>query len=442
MRDAPPVSLAIWHGFSGTLALSVLTSFVSIGLFVFREPVRRILRPRALRTERVYTGALAGLDAISRTVAPALQSASLRSYALIVVVTGVAFVAAALVMNRILPTLSRWTPIALHEAVVAGLIVAAALSAAVARSNMAAALSLGAVGYGVALMYALFGAPDLAMTQFAVETLTVVIFVLVFYQLRGFGDLSSRVVKARDALVAIAAGVGHHRTRVVHWRVRHHVETVVVLCRDGADAGTRPKHRQRDPGRLQRLRHARGNDRSGHRRHRRQSAAPDRAGTTAMTSSILQTATRFLMPLLLLFAVFLLLRGHNEPGGGFVGGLVVAAAFVLYSIAYGVSASRRALLVEPSTLLGAGLLVAAGSGVPARAARPAVHDRIVDDGRRGTARVRCRDSTRVRSRCLSRRHRSGADHRLYVGRCRAGGGLRWNWCWLSSRACCTPQVCI
>ena len=84
-----------------------------------------------------------------------------------------------------------------------------------------------------------------------------------------------------------------------------------------------------------------------------------------MRSSILQTATRFLMPLLLLFAVFLLLRGHNEPGGGFVGGLVVASAFVLYSIAYGASAARRALLVDPSTLLGAGLLVAAGSGVPA-----------------------------------------------------------------------------
>ena len=83
-----------------------------------------------------------------------------------------------------------------------------------------------------------------------------------------------------------------------------------------------------------------------------------------MTSSILQTATRFLMPLLLLFAVFLLLRGHNEPGGGFVGGLVVASAFVLYSIAYGVAASRRALLVGPQTLLGVGLLVAAGSGVP------------------------------------------------------------------------------
>jgi multisubunit Na+/H+ antiporter MnhB subunit len=83
-----------------------------------------------------------------------------------------------------------------------------------------------------------------------------------------------------------------------------------------------------------------------------------------MTSPILQTAVRLLMPLLLLFAVFLLLRGHNEPGGGFVGGLVVAASFVLHSIAFGVDAARRALLVRPSTLLGVGLLVALVSGLP------------------------------------------------------------------------------
>jgi len=83
-----------------------------------------------------------------------------------------------------------------------------------------------------------------------------------------------------------------------------------------------------------------------------------------MTSTILQTATRLLMPLLLLFAVFLLLRGHNQPGGGFVGGLVVASSFVLYSIAFGVDAARRALLVTPSKLLGVGLLVALASTLP------------------------------------------------------------------------------
>jgi multicomponent Na+:H+ antiporter subunit B len=84
-----------------------------------------------------------------------------------------------------------------------------------------------------------------------------------------------------------------------------------------------------------------------------------------MTSLILRTATRLLMPLLLLFALFLLLRGHNEPGGGFVGGLVVSAAFVLYSIGSGLPAARRALLVDSSTLLSVGLIVSLASGLPA-----------------------------------------------------------------------------
>lgn len=83
-----------------------------------------------------------------------------------------------------------------------------------------------------------------------------------------------------------------------------------------------------------------------------------------MTSSILQTAARLLMPLLQLFAVFLLLRGHNQPGGGFVAGLVISSSLVLYAIAFGVAAARRALLVGPSMLLGIGLLVALASGLP------------------------------------------------------------------------------
>src|SRR5690606_21723071 len=74
---------------------------------------------------------------------------------------------------------------------------------------------------------------------------------------------------------------------------------------------------------------------------------------------------RLLIPLLLLYAVFLLWRGHNAPGGGFEGGLVSAAAFVLYSLTAGVPASRRALRVNPSTLLTAGLGTALLSGIPA-----------------------------------------------------------------------------
>jgi multicomponent Na+:H+ antiporter subunit B len=82
-----------------------------------------------------------------------------------------------------------------------------------------------------------------------------------------------------------------------------------------------------------------------------------------VNSLILRTSTRFLVTLLLLFAAFLLLRGHNEPGGGFVGGLVASSAFALYGIAEGVGAARRALRVPPPTLMAIGLLVAAGTGM-------------------------------------------------------------------------------
>ncbi|MBM3451311.1 MAG: Na+/H+ antiporter subunit B [Armatimonadetes bacterium] len=83
-----------------------------------------------------------------------------------------------------------------------------------------------------------------------------------------------------------------------------------------------------------------------------------------MTSVILSTATRFLLPLLLIFSVFLLIRGHNEPGGGFVGGLVAAASFALYAVSDGVGSARRALRVDPRDIGWVGVAVALASGLP------------------------------------------------------------------------------
>jgi multicomponent Na+:H+ antiporter subunit B len=82
-----------------------------------------------------------------------------------------------------------------------------------------------------------------------------------------------------------------------------------------------------------------------------------------MNSIILRTATRFLMTLLILFSIFLLLRGHNEPGGGFVGGLVAAAAYILHALAFDVPATLAGLRVAPRMLIGMGLLLAVGSGL-------------------------------------------------------------------------------
>ena len=77
-----------------------------------------------------------------------------------------------------------------------------------------------------------------------------------------------------------------------------------------------------------------------------------------MFSIILSTASRYLLPLMLIFSFFLLLRGHNEPGGGFVGGLVAAAAYALYLIANGVEEAKKLLKAEPIKLIAIGLLLA------------------------------------------------------------------------------------
>lgn len=82
-----------------------------------------------------------------------------------------------------------------------------------------------------------------------------------------------------------------------------------------------------------------------------------------MNSVILKTATEILHPLLLVFSVFLLFRGHDEPGGGFTGGLVAAAAIILHAVAHGLRTAQATLRIEPRALMSAGLLVAAASGL-------------------------------------------------------------------------------
>ncbi|MCG8341616.1 MAG: Na+/H+ antiporter subunit B [Chlorobiales bacterium] len=83
-----------------------------------------------------------------------------------------------------------------------------------------------------------------------------------------------------------------------------------------------------------------------------------------MYSIILATASRYLLLLLLMFSVFLLFRGHNEPGGGFVGGLVAAAAYALYFIANGIEAARTIVRFDPLRIIAVGLLMAITSTLP------------------------------------------------------------------------------
>jgi multicomponent Na+:H+ antiporter subunit A len=365
------VSLRVWHGVTPALLLSVLTlAAVGFGYMVHEALRTRTWTPR-YGTETVYNGVLSALDTVSRTIAPALHSASLRTYVMVIVVTSTLIGGTALVADPGLGSALPRTSIAGHDVLIVFLIIAGAVAATLAGSTMGAVLSLGAVGYGVATMFLSFGAPDLAMTQFSVETLTVLIYVLVFRHFRGLGPLSPRLVRVRDGVIATGIGLfigalllsvattetaaglreyfvtfgptlGHGRNIVnvilVDFRAFDTLGEITVLAT--AAIGVRGL-----------LRFA--------------ADAQSDGGVRPSTSPIFRTAARLLMPLLLLFAVFLLLRGHNQPGGGFVGGLVSGSAFALYAIAFGVRRARQALLVRPLTLLGSGLLIALASGLPA-----------------------------------------------------------------------------
>ena len=82
-----------------------------------------------------------------------------------------------------------------------------------------------------------------------------------------------------------------------------------------------------------------------------------------MNTLIFRTAAPFLTALMLLFSVFVLLRGHNEPGGGFIGGLIAASALAIYGIACGVTAVRRAVFFHPLAIAGFGLLGSTIAGI-------------------------------------------------------------------------------
>lgn len=82
-----------------------------------------------------------------------------------------------------------------------------------------------------------------------------------------------------------------------------------------------------------------------------------------MSSLIFRTAARYLLPVMLLYSVFLLFRGHQEPGGGFIAGLIAAASVAICGLAYDMHTARRLLHVEPHQLIGVGLLCAIAAGL-------------------------------------------------------------------------------
>lgn len=211
IRGAPvKTHLSLWHGFNLVLLLSAITLLTGVLIYAYRARLLdRLKRLRPLARwgpDRGYTAGLTALNMVARWQTRFLQSGYLRMYVKIVILTTVGLAGCVLAFGAVSLTTIGWTAVRPYEWVPLALIILATGLVVTTSSRLAAVAALGVVGYNVALIFILFGGPDLAMTQFAVETLTVILFVLVLYRLPRFSRFTRRGAAIRDLIVAGAGG--------------------------------------------------------------------------------------------------------------------------------------------------------------------------------------------------------------------------------------------
>jgi multicomponent Na+:H+ antiporter subunit A len=204
------VDVRPWYGLDTALVLSAVSLGIGAVLFWQRRPVRavaaRLDRGHRVGPEKAYVVSERAMLAFAGRLTSLLQHGRLRLYLLVVVATLVVLEWPILLARADLTGLSVPSDVFIWELGVAAAIIAGVAVAVGTDSRLGAVTALGVVGYGIAMVYLLFGAPDLAMAQVLIETLTLLLFVLVVYHLPQMTIASARGSRLRDAAVAAASG--------------------------------------------------------------------------------------------------------------------------------------------------------------------------------------------------------------------------------------------
>jgi multicomponent Na+:H+ antiporter subunit A len=384
--------LSLWHGVGLPLALSAVVLVAGTGVFLLRHRLRRarIGWVPLGNADRVYDAVVHGADMLSLRVTGVTQRGSIPATQAVILSTLVLLPTAALAAGaRDRPQFRLWD--SSLQLVVGLLIVAAALGATVMRNRLAGVLLVGLAGYGCGVIFALHGAPDLALTQFLVETLTLVVFVLVLRALpaeapaenikrhrwpRAAMALTVGATVTTLAVYAMAARTGTSVASVLPdaaYHRGHGANTVNVLLVDIRAWDTL--------GEVLVLLVAATGVASMVFRHRRFGAAPRVAdaprpapATGDVTwlrgselrdprhrSLVLEVATRVIFPLIMVLSVYFFFTGHNTPGGGFAGGLTAGLALVLRYLAGGRYELGETLPVDVGKVFGVGLGLSAAT---------------------------------------------------------------------------------
>jgi multicomponent Na+:H+ antiporter subunit A len=364
--------LSLWHGFDTTLYVSAAVLAGGAVLFGHRRTLLGLGPPPVERTEGLRP-ALRRLDLVSERLTAVTQPGSLPVYAGVILLTAAVAPLWALSGGPGWPGLPPWVESPAHL-VVAVAIGTAAVGAAASRRRFSAALFLGAVGYAMAGLFVVQGAPDLALTQVAMETLTTVLFVLVLRRLPdrfGWGGRGESTMSGRQRALrlAVAATVGASVFVLAITMAAPQPSTPVsdeMVARSLPDGGGRNvvnvilvDFRGLDTmGELTVLVSAAIGAVALARAGRRPGQATGAPPTVRVTRMVtFDVSVRILFAAVVMGSVYLLFAGHNEPGGGFVGGILAGAAVSLVYLSRGIVGVRALSRGRPWTVLGAGLLL-------------------------------------------------------------------------------------
>ncbi|RMI42048.1 Na+/H+ antiporter subunit A [Streptomyces triticirhizae] len=391
-------AVTLWHGITAPLLVSA--SMIVLGLAVHwaRRPVARVgsRLPRLPDSQRGYDRTVHGVDHAATWLTRHTQVGSLPFYLTVLLLTVILVPGGTLLSHPPdWPEVVGWHSVA--QIPLSVVVLTALGGLVVARHRLTAVLLVGAVGYGVAALFLVQGAPDLALTQFLVETLTVVVVVLVLRRLPSnfTPERPSPRSRVLRAAVALAAGGCVAYFAVSATAVRQSLElsdtiierapetgannavnallvdfraldtlgeiSVLLVTAIGAGAllGYRSSRRQWPTGPSAGSRAARA-FRGIHWDVPREPWLPEADELPRRDRSLLlEVVVRALFPAVLVLSVYLLFAGHYRPGGGFAGGLVAGQAFTLRYLVGRRAEAAFPLPITPRAVSGGGLALAA-----------------------------------------------------------------------------------
>jgi multicomponent K+:H+ antiporter subunit A len=376
--DLPEYSLAIWHGINPALIMSLVALAAGGLIYALRRPLFRWHERTIGRIDArtFYQWLEQALFRGAEWLNGVVQRATLQRMVLVLVLA--AGTLAFFGFRGFGPLggdqqLTPLDPISLMAAAI--LCIAAIGTVMLHRQRLLALLLLSVVGLIVALTFVKFSAPDLALTQLSVEVVTIVLLLLALYFLPARTPVeSSGARRGRDLLVAVIAGLG---VSALTWAVlTRPYETIAGFFLDNSVPGGGGTNVVNVI-----LVDFRGFDTLGEitvlaiaaigifalleglRLTAPETDSSGRRWSWDLHPVVMASFSRLLLPLALLVAIFVLLRGHNLPGGGFIAGLITAIALITQYLANGIAWTGSRMSARLNPMIGLGLLIATATGL-------------------------------------------------------------------------------